>query len=241
MQKLIINTNTQFEIEDGGSIDSLAIHFKTINDSLTFIETLSSSAPLLVQFATSEGLITATYNNMILTDPNFKVAKNDSIYEIEFGFRPLTNEEVQYDTVQTAITYLTDEQAITVKDLYKDWERDIIGYSYSTENPEDLRRQYKGKLWKLQKNHNKQEDWYPGADPTLWVEIVEGHDGTIEDPIPVPDSVTTSGFEYEYGKYYLDDEDIYLAKREGKSDGEVEKLYFKPSALIGQYFEKVEQ
>ena len=84
-------------------------------------------------------------------------------------------------------------------------------------------------------------DWYPGADPTLWTEIVEGHAGTLEDPIPVPDSVTTSGFEYEYGKYYQEDDTVYLCKRGGVEDpesmyGQKEKLYFPPSALIGQYF-----
>ena len=68
------------------------------------------------------------------------------------------------------------------------------------------------------------------------MEIIEGHEGTKDDPIPVPDSVTTSGFEYEYGKYYLENGAIYLAKREGKKDGEKEILYFAPSSLVGLYF-----
>lgn len=130
----------------------------------------------------------------------------------------------------------TDEQAITVKGLYKNWNDDPDGYHYDVDNPEDKRRNYNGGLWNLNKSHDKQATWHPGADPTLWTEIVEGHDGTYDDPIPVPDSVKTSGFEYEYGKYYLENGVIYLAKREGKSDGEKEKLYFPPSELIGQYF-----
>ena len=47
-------------------------------------------------------------------------------------------------------------------------------------------------------------------------------------PIPLPDSVTTSGF-HEYGKSCLENGAIYLAKREGKKDGEKEILYFAPS------------
>lgn len=139
---------------------------------------------------------------------------------------------------------LPDGQALTVKALYKDWERDPEGYPYKMRNPDDKRRNYDGKLWNLNKDHNKQADWYPGKDPTLWTEIVEGHAGTKEDPIPVPDSVTTSGFEYEYGKYYSEGETVYLCKRGGIEDpesmyGEKEKLYFPPSAMIGQYFEVV--
>ncbi len=139
---------------------------------------------------------------------------------------------------------LTDEQALTVKALYKDWEKDPEGYPYKISNPDDKRRNYNGKLWNLNKDHNKQSDRYPGADPTLWTEIVERHAGTKEDPIPVPDSVTTSGFEYEYGKYYREEDTVYLCKRGGIEDpesmyGQKEKLYFPPSVLIGQYFEIV--
>ena len=108
-------------------------------------------------------------------------------------------------------------------------------------NPDDKRRNHNGKLWNLNKDHNKQADWYPGKDPTLWTEIVKWHAGTKEDPIPVPDSVTTSGFEHEYGKYYSEGETVYLCKRSGVEDpeslyGQKEKLYFPPSAMIGQYF-----
>jgi len=135
---------------------------------------------------------------------------------------------------------LSDVEALQVKNLYNAWGKDVIGYAYSMDNPDDKRRTYDNRLWNLQKDHNKQEDWYPGADPTLWMEVIEGHEGTLEDPIPVPDSVTTSGFEYEYGKYYAEGEQIYLAKRDGKHDGEKEKLFFAPSALVGSYFEKIQ-
>lgn len=135
---------------------------------------------------------------------------------------------------------LSDVEALQVKNLYNAWEKDVIGYAYSMDNPDDKRRTYDNRLWNLQKDHNKQEDWYPGSDPTLWMEVIEGHEGTLEDPIPVPDSVTTSGFEYEYGKYYAEGEQIYLAKRDGKHDGEKEKLFFAPSALVGSYFEKIQ-
>lgn len=159
---------------------------------------------------------------------------------VETGMQLLNNSISASKAVQAQAKFAavnnTDEQALAVKGLYKDWNDDPDGYHYDVDNPEDKRRNYNGGLWNLNKSHDKQASWRPGADPTLWTEIVEGHDGTYEDPIPVPDSVKTSGFEYEYGKYYLENGVIYLAKREGKEDGEKEKLYYPPSELLDQYF-----
>lgn len=166
-------------------------------------------------------------------------------------YKPDQTPEVQTEKAQAAIRVaelqaaeLPDAQALEVKALYKDWENDPVGYEYDTSNPEDRRRNYNGRLWNLNKDHAKSENWYPGADPTLWTEIVEGHAGTMEDPIPVPDSVTTSGFEYIYGKYYSEGGVTYLCKRGGIPDeqaealyGQPEKLYYPPSVMVGQYFE----
>ena len=155
----------------------------------------------------------------------------------------INSNEIKKAASISALSF-TDEQALTVKGLYKKWEEDPEGYQYSMGNPYDLRRNHDGRLWRLNKDHKKQADWYPGADPTLWTEIVEGHAGTVEDPIPVPDSVTTSGFDYVYGKYYSEGGTVYLCQRQNVEDpeamyGQIEKLYFAPSALVGQYFEQV--
>ena len=179
-----------------------------------------------------------------------------TLYRIEWSpggiytvvmYKPEKTPEVQTEVQQAAILVaqmqaqaLTDEQALTVKALYKDWEKDPEGYPYKMSNPGDKRRNYNGKLWNLNKDHKKQADWYPGADPTLWTEIVEGHAGTQEDPIPVPDSVTTSGYEYEYGKYYSEGGAVYLMDRQGMDAGDKITQYFAPSALIGQYFSMAE-
>ena len=73
---------------------------------------------------------------------------------------------------------------------------------------------------------------------------LEGNARTLEGPIPVPDSVTTSEFTYVYGKHYIEDGIIYFCKRAGVENpeemyGQEETLYYGPSALIGQYFEQV--
>lgn len=238
MEKMIVADNTEIEIQDGASLDNTTTKVADYTGLASLAGKLTKGNLSKVKFS-SDNVISAEYENMVLTEPNFRITQKSDWLEVSFGLRELTQEGEQQENVQTALTYLTDKQALTVKDLYTDWEDEPVGYEYNTENPLDLRRNYNGGLWKLKKSHAKQLGWYPGADPTLWEQIVEGHEGTLEDPIPVPDSVTTSGFTYVYGKYYKEGEEIYLAKREGKKEGEEETLYFAPSALIGQYFEKV--
>lgn len=238
MEKIIVADNTGIEIQEGASLEAITAKVADYTGLASLAGKLTKENLSKVKFATDD-IVSAEYENMVLTEPNFRITQKADVLEVVFGLQELTQEEQQQETVQTALTYLTDKQALTVKNLYTDWEDDPVGYEYKMENPFDQRRNHNGGLWKLKKSHAKQLDWYPGADPTLWEQIVEGHEGTLEDPIPVPDSVTTSGFTYVYGKYYKEGEEIYLAKREGKNDGEEETLYFAPSALIGQYFEKV--
>ena len=100
---------------------------------------------------------------------------------------------------------------------------------------------YKRQLYKCQQEHTSQPGWEPGVAPSLWVLVETGEQaGTKEDPIPVPDTVTTAGMEYEKGKYYSEGGTVYLMNRQGMSDGEKVTLYFPPSALVGQYFEIAE-
>lgn len=168
---------------------------------------------------------------------NEKVSNTQSYIE-----KVISGKKAVVDQAKIASLTNTDAQAVEVKGLYADWEDDPDGYAYDVQNQKDKRRNFGGFLWNLNKNHQKQKDRFPGAEPTLWTQPVEGYEGSYSDPIPVPDSVNVSGFEYEYGKYYIENELVYLCKRGGVLNpesmyGQKEKLYFKPSALIGQYFE----
>ena len=131
---------------------------------------------------------------------------------------------------------LPDEQAITVKAIYPAYNHDGVQY------PVDFKVLQDDVLYKCLQEHTSQESWAPGIAPSIWVAVETGeHAGTQEDPIPVPDTVTTAGMEYEYGKYYQEGETVYLCKRGGVEDpesmyGQKEKLYFPPSAMVGQYF-----
>lgn len=187
-----------------------------------------------------------SYKNIVLQEPHFKVTDEGDRIRVKFALREMTEDEIKVPVAEQAAKLLLDEQAITVKELYDDF--DSNGKTYAVGD----RVVYNGVLYKCLQAHTSQADWLPGVAPSLWValEVVpeEGEEtpaGTIDDPIPVPDTVTTAGFEYEYGKYYIENGVTYLCKRGGVVDpegmyGQKETLYFAPSALIGHYFEIAE-
>lgn len=251
--RLLFNDGTEFKAISGSLPGSVIVELDDYA-AIQELENAIHTAGNLDEVIMDTKLI---YNLAPLNDMYFSAIKKDGKIQTIFTLRQKTESEItlekeqkamdlQQDSIDTALTYLTDQQALTVKELCKKWEDDPDGYHYSMDNPADQRRQFGDGLWKLQKDHDKQASWYPGADPTLWVQIVEGHAGTLEDPIPVPDSVTTSGFEYVYGKYYTEGGTVYLCQRQGilnpeEMYGQTEKLYFAPSVLVGQYFVLAEE
>ena len=150
--------------------------------------------------------------------------------------------EVQAEVQQAAVLVaqmqaqaLTDAQAITVKAIYPAWSPDGVQY------PVDYKVLQDDVLYKCLQEHTSQASWAPGVAPSLWTAVATGEDaGTLEDPIPVPETVTTAGFEYEKGKYYSEGGTVYLMDRQGMEAGDKITLYFAPSALVGQYFSVAE-
>lgn len=243
MEKLILNDSTEIDIQDGASLGIITTILADYSAFLSLASKLTKENLSHVTFQ-SGGITSAEYYSMALTEPNFYLTVRETGIEVTFGLRERTQEELQEEEIKMAVSYLSDEQVLTVKSLVPDWKSDPVGYEYSMDNPLGLRRNFNDGLWKLKKNHAKQLGWYPGADPTLWEQIVEGHEGTLEDPIPVPDSVTTSGFTYIYGKYYSENGQIYLCERSGVPNpegmyGQEVTLFFLPSSLINQYFKTV--
>lgn len=174
-----------------------------------------------------------------------------TLYRIEWSpggiytvvmYKPEKTPEVRVEVQQAAVLVaqmqaqsLTDAQAITVKAIYPAWNSDGVQYSV------DYKVVHNDVLYKCIQEHTSQENWAPGVAPSLWTAVQTGeHAGTQEDPIPVPETVTTAGFEYEKGKYYSEGSTVYLMDRQGMDAGDKITLYFVPSALIGQYFSAVE-
>lgn len=153
-------------------------------------------------------------------------------------YRPDKLPEVQAEVQAAAVLVaqiqaqiLPDEQAVTVKAIYPAWSPDSVQYAV------DYKVLHEDILYKCISAHTSQADWAPGVAPSLWTAVQTGeHAGTQEDPIPVPETVTTAGFEYERGKYYSEGGTVYLMDRQGMDAGDKITLYFPPSVLIGQYF-----
>lgn len=151
---------------------------------------------------------------------------------------PEVQAEVQAATVlvaQIQAQSLPDDQAITVKAIYPAWSPDSVQYAV------DYKVLHEDILYKCISAHTSQENWAPGVAPSLWTAVQTGeHAGTLEDPIPVPETVSTAGMEYEKGKYYSEGGTVYLMDRQGMDAGDKITLYFAPSVLIGQYFSMAE-
>ena len=131
---------------------------------------------------------------------------------------------------------LPDTDAVEAKALAPEWDPNGVQYAV------DYKVLHDDILYKCISAHTSQASWAPGVAPSLWTAIESGeHAGTLEDPIPVPETVTPAGMEYEKGKYYSENGTVYLMDRQGMEEGEKVTLYFAPSALVGQYFSVAEE
>lgn len=118
---------------------------------------------------------------------------------------------------------LTDQEALQVKNLHKEWK---VGESVEAGD----RRQYGDLLYKCRQAHTTQADWTPDKTPALWEVIDEEHAGTQDDPIP-----WSTGMHPEEGKYYIEGELIAKCIEDPQTT-----LYGILASLCpGRYFEAV--
>lgn len=100
---------------------------------------------------------------------------------------------------------LTDNQALSVKELYPRWEDKVnmtIEVGYIT--------LYNDKLWRARQTHTALEVYPPSLDTaSLYEVIVKDHEGTMEDPIPY-----TPPMEIFEGKYYTQFDVLYKCTRD---------------------------
>lgn len=125
----------------------------------------------------------------------------------------------------------TDTEAYAMRYLYDPWEKDK---AYKTGD----RKRYGDNLYKCRQDHTSQEQYTPDLAPALWDIVGDDSRGSKDNPVIVPEEV--SSMEYVKGKYYLEGDTLYLMNRQGMEDGETVSLAYKPSQLVGQYFEVVE-
>lgn len=144
-------------------------------------------------------------------------------YEASERTRPLTESEVSRLMIAQQINTLTvdDKTALRMKEFYPTWKENV---SYTS----GFKVQYNGKLFRCLQEHTSQTGWEPSINTaSLWEEICESHDGTLDDPIPYGGNMAL-----ENGKYYMQDGMIYKCVR----DTEI-PVYNALNELVGLYVE----
>lgn len=237
MEKIILADGTQIDILGGASTGSISAEVEDWTAAGVLVGKMTDENLKKVQFASGED-VSGEYTDMTLITP-VQVTPGTPV-QVTFGIRERTVEEIQHADVQTAIEYLTDVQALTVKGLYPTFD-ELAKLNY-TAKKQGYRFRDGDDLYKTaQDNVTFQAQYRPGdGTESLYTHIDETHAGTIEDPIPA-----VANMEYEYGKYYSEGETVYICKRGGVPNpeelyGQKVTLQYLPSALIGQYFEVVE-
>lgn len=128
--------------------------------------------------------------------------------------------------VKQARMITDDQEALTVKALYKQWTEQIGKQLNVGEYI-----QYENVLYRVLQQHTVNEVWKPGVGTeSLYMVIDKEHEGTLDDPIP-----WMTGMECFVGKYYIEDDILYVCIRDSGI-----ALHHRISDLLNVYFEVVE-
>lgn len=177
MDKIILKDGTEIEIRRGAGLsgittdvadyDALAeLSSKLTVENLAEIKVVGPETVIVDDDGAESRNVIGIYTNMTTIEPKFRVTeKKDGGLAVTFGLRERTPEEMKQAYVAMAITYLSDEQAATVKELYPVWKDNS---TYKTGD----RVQYEDKLYKCLSDHTAQTEWTPDAAPSLWAEIL---------------------------------------------------------------------
>lgn len=125
---------------------------------------------------------------------------------------------------------LTNNESLSVKEFYPQWPAD------SVEVKAGEKYQYGDKLYEVVQGHTTQANFSPSNQSSLWVEVVEDHAGTLEDPIPYNEELNPlwQGMILEEGKYYTQSGTVYKCTRDSGI-----KLTQNLADLVGHYVEQI--
>lgn len=203
-------------------------YFKTREDGVRLYRTYSDTDHKIRNKRTSEVYTDAAD---ITEDEEYEEVEDyieldgASTYEAVLAVKDYVETERANTTRKINHINLTDEEALSVKELYPRWE-DKIGKTIEA----GFITLYKDNLWRARQTHTALEVYPPSlATASLYEAIDKEHDGTLEDPIPY-----TPPMEIFAGKHYIEDGVVYRCTR----DSEV-ALAHDLSALVGLYVEEV--
>ena len=135
MINLILNDGSTIEVESNYSFNDVTTYVSDYAALQTLMGKLTNQNLSNIKFVTDQG--EDPYQNMTLLEPNASITQRSTDIKVEFGFRELSGDESKDETISVALGYLDDSEALTVKNLYPNWDSDPIGYSYSMDNPAD--------------------------------------------------------------------------------------------------------
>lgn len=173
MEKLILADGTEIEVQAGARLQAVVTMVEDYIGLAALAGDLTEKNLSSVKFVEND-TINAEYKNLIMTLPNFYVTQKPDCLEITFRLRERTKEEELQEDVRTVLTYLTDEQALSVKDLNEEW---VPNKDYKTGD----RKLYNEALYKCLQDHTAQAEWNPENAPSLWAKIL------IPDPEVIPE------------------------------------------------------
>jgi len=126
-------------------------------------------------------------------------------YEEILEVKASMTEEIEKTTRKINRVNLTDNQALSVKELYPKWEDKV-----NTTIEEGYITLYNDNLYRARQTHTALEIYPPSLDTaSLYEVIVKTHEGTVEDPIPY-----TPPMEIYEGKYYTQFDVLYKCTRD---------------------------
>ena len=139
---------------------------------------------------------------------------------------------------------MSTEKSLYYAELYPEWY-DLCNEGYTAEKPGFIFKYTSSNVVKLyktvQENFTFSFSWALGSGTSaIYTQIVLDQSGSADDPIDVPEDVTTNAFSYVIGKYYRWNGVIYKCTRDGDEDGKEYSFVYSPDQLIGQYFEVVQ-
>ena len=126
MNKIILKDGSEIRIYDGGGLSLIATEIDNYAELGELAKKLTPENLKEVKIAqdAKTGNVTGEYVNMALIGSSLTVAIDGNPLVVTFGLRELTEDELKEPAIATAILYLSDEQAVTVKDLFPDWQAD---------------------------------------------------------------------------------------------------------------------
>lgn len=166
-----------------------------------------------------------------INELNFKLELPEEVHTTQVELGRLTsnrqknskeNQAILFAKMTINATPLTDNQAISVKNLHPEW-KEFIGKSLST----GFRVLHEDALYKVKQEINPVLENQPPSIETaaLYEEINEKHAGTKEDPIPF-----NNNMELELGKYYSQNGVTYMCFRDSQ-----QPVYQNLADLVGIY------